>query len=137
MELPEIGHIVTTEGALELCKQFKLDYLVKRIEDNRDGYKNWKFDGCSGVPDKIMGLLTGCNWRDITYKCCLPHDLGYAYGEKGNKIERKRVDQKFYSDLLTKVGMIKCLAFVYLALARVGGHEALGLSFSWGFANKD
>ena len=44
MQLPDIGHIVTTEEGLELCKHFKLDYLVKRIEDNRDGYKNWKFD---------------------------------------------------------------------------------------------
>ena len=137
MELPEIGDIVTTEVALEFCKNFKLDYLVKRIEDNRDGYKNWKFDGCSCVPDKIMGWLTGCNWKDITYKCCLPHDLGYAYGEKGNKIERKQVDQKLYSDLITKAGMRKYLAFVYLGIARIGGHQVLGFSFSWGFAHKD
>jgi hypothetical protein len=75
MKLPEIKDIVTTEAALELCKYFKLDYLVKRIEDNRDEYKNWEFDGCSGLPDQIMGLFTDCKWQDITYKCCLPHDL--------------------------------------------------------------
>ena len=122
---------------MDLCRHYKLDYLVKRIEDNRDGFKNWKFDGCSGVPDRIMGWFTGCNWEEITYECCLPHDLGYAYGKKKDKTERKRVDQKFYSELVTKVGMAKWQAWIYFALARVGGHEALGLSFSWGFANKD
>ena len=83
-----------------------------------------------------MGLFTGCNWKDITYKCCLPHDLCYGYGELGNDIERKRVDVKFYSDLVTKAGMIKWYASAFLAAVRIGGSEEFGLSFSWGFANQ-
>ena len=136
MEFPNIKNTVTIEEAIELCKYFKLDYLIKRIEQNRDRYKSWKFDGCSTLPDEIMGLFTGCNWEDITYKCCLPHDLGYAYGEKGNEIERKRVDLKSYSDLVTKAGMINWQASAFLAAVRVGGSEAFGFSFSWGFASK-
>lgn len=136
MRFPVIGDIVTTEEALELCRHFRLHYLSKRIESNPDTYKKWKFDGCSGLPDKALGFLTGCNWKDITYKCGLPHDLCYAYGELGNAGERKRVDLEFYSNLVTKAGMIKWMASVFLAGVRIGGKEAFGLSFSWGFAHK-
>jgi hypothetical protein len=89
-----------------------------------------------GLPDEIMGLFTRCDWQDITYKCCLPHDLAYGYGEPGNDIERERVDLKFYSDLVTKAGMKKWLASAFLAAVRTGGREEFGLSFSWGFAGK-
>ena len=134
MNLLEIGDIVTTKEALELCRYFGLDYLVERIESDPGRYKDWKFDGCSGLSDKIMGFFTGCDWKDITYKCCLPHDLCYGYGEPGNDIERKRVDLKFYSDLVTKAGMKKWCASAFLAGVRIGGAEEFGLSFSWGFA---
>lgn len=136
MNLPKIGDMVTTQEALELCRHFGLDYLVARIESNPNRYTDWKFDGCSGLPDELLGLFTGCKWEDITYKCCLPHDLCYGYGAPGNEIERERVDLKFYSDLVTKAGMRKWMASAFLSAVRVGGAEALGLSFSWGFALK-
>ena len=137
MKLPEIDDTMTTGQALELCKFFNLDYLIARIENNPERYKGWTFDGCSGLPDKKMGFFTGCNWEDITYKCCLPHDLCYGYGEEGNDIEKEHVDLKFYSDLVTKAGVKKWQASAFLAAVRVGGHEVFGLSFSWGFAHKD
>jgi hypothetical protein len=136
MDLPEIGATITTEAALELCRHFGLAYLVDRIRANPGNYKSWTFDGCSMLPDELMGLFTGCDWQDITYKCCLPHDLCYAYGQLGNGIERERVDVKFYSDLVNKAGMPQLFAAAFLAAVRVGGHEKLGLSFSWGFAHK-
>jgi hypothetical protein len=136
MKLPDIGDVVTTEDAVSLCRYFNLNYLVERIESDPGSYKDWIFDGCSGLPDEVMGLFTGCDWRDITYKCCLPHDLCYGYGEPGDDVERKRVDIKFYSDLVTKAGMSKWCASAFLAAVRVGGAEELGMSFSWGFARK-
>ena len=134
MNLPEIGDRITTKEALKLCRYFGLDYLIERIESDPERYKDWKFDGCSGLPDQVMGFFTGCDWKDITYKCCLQHDLCYGYGEPGNDIERKRVDLKFYSDLVTKAGMKKWCASAFLAGVRIGGAEKFGLSFSWGFA---
>ena len=107
------------------------------IENNPERYKSWEFDGCSGLPDQIMGFFTGCSWEEITYKCCLPHDLCYGYGEEGNDIERERVDLKFYSNLVTKAGMKKWQASAFLAAVRAGGSEVFGFSFSWGFAHKD
>jgi hypothetical protein len=136
MKLPEIGDDVTTEEALDLCRHFGLDYLVKRIESAPERYRSWKFDGCSGLPDRRLGFLTDRDWREITYECCLPHDLGYGYGESGNREERRRVDEKFYRDLVSKAGMKKWCAFLFFAVVRVGGGEALRLPFSWGFAGK-
>ena len=136
MKNPKIGDIITTQQALKLCQKLKLGYLVARIEADPEQFKNWKFDGCSCMPDKFIGLFTGCNWRDITYGCCLPHDLCYAYGELGNRAERKRVDTQFYKDLINKTGMKKWMARIFLFGVRTGGVESLGLSFSWGFARK-
>jgi len=34
MELPKINDIITTEQALELCRHFNLEYLIKRIESD-------------------------------------------------------------------------------------------------------
>lgn len=134
MKFPKIGDTITTSWALELCNHSNLDYLVKRIKAEPEKFKNWKFDGCSCLPDETMGLFTGCNWQDITYKCCLPHDLCYAYGEPGNEAERKSVDAKFFSDLINKAGMKKWMAYAFLAGVKAGGAEIFGLSFSWGFA---
>lgn len=137
MELPDIGQWIDTRSALALCRHFDLGYLVERIELTPERYKIWKFDGCSGLPDETLGFFTGCQWEDITYKCCLPHDLCYAYGELGNEIERKRVDVKFYSNLVTKAGMKEWCAAAFLAAVRIGGAQTFGLSFSWGFAHAD
>jgi hypothetical protein len=137
MTLPEIGDTIVTEEALALCRHFGLGYLTQRLEANPSEYKCWEFDGCSILPDQLMGFFTGCKWEDITYGCCLPHDLCYAYGEPGNDIEQERVDLKFYSDLVTKAGMAKWMAAAFLAAVRVGGKEEFGLSFSWGFALKE
>ncbi len=136
MKLPSIGDIITTKEALELCRYFGLDYLVERIESHPERYKDWKFDGCSCLPDEVMGFFTGCNWEGITYRCCLPHDLCFGYGGRGNSVERKRVDETFHSDLVTKAGMKEWCASAFLVAVRIGGSERFGLSFSWGFAHK-
>ncbi len=134
---PKIGDIVTTGQALALCRDFGIDYLAIRIESDPEKYKEWEFDGCSGIPDELMGLFTGCDWKDITFKCCLPHDLGYGYGEPGNEDERKQVDTRFYNDLINKAGMDEWRAAAFFAGVRAGGHEIFGQSFSWGFAHKE
>ncbi len=136
MKIPEIYDLITTDDGIELCRSFNLDYLVQRIESNRENYKRWEFDGCSCFYDKLLGFLTRCNWKDITFKCCLPHDLGYAYGESGNKKEKKQVDLKFYNNLKEKAGMHKLIAFLLYSVVRIGGAEKFGFTFSWSFASK-
>lgn len=60
MRFPVIGDIVTTEEALELCRHFRLHYLIKRIESNPDTYKECKFDGRSD-PDFTRPICIVCN----------------------------------------------------------------------------
>jgi hypothetical protein len=64
---------------------------------------------------------------------CLRHDLGYAYGEPGNKDERLIVDEKFQNDLVNG-GASGFAAKAMFDAVRVGGKEELCLTFSWGFA---
>ncbi|MBC8376631.1 MAG: hypothetical protein H8E26_11355 [FCB group bacterium] len=134
--LPELGDKVSTAQALRLCIEFKLEYLRIRIEANPEEYKEWTFDGCSGIPDQLLKIFTNKNWQDITYDCCLPHDLCYGYGELGNKAERKQVDLQFRQDLINKGGMKKTVAFAFYTAVRLGGYAKLSLPFSWGFAKK-
>ncbi|MFH0728861.1 MAG: hypothetical protein V2B19_21310 [Pseudomonadota bacterium] len=136
MQLPIIGDTITTDKAIMLCRHFSLDHLIRRIEADPGQYADWIFDGCSGLPDEIMGFFTGCNWQDITYHCCLTHDLRYAYGEKDNEAERKEADEELYHNLVNKAGMKAWCASAFLVAVRIGGVEDFGLSFSWGFAHK-
>ena len=130
----KIGDKITPKKALKLCRNFNLNHLIPRIESNPDKYKDWIFDGCSGLPDEVMGFFTGCDWQDITYKCCLPHDLCYAYGDPGNTLERKQADDTFYHNLITQANMKEWCAKAFLSAVRIGGTEQFGLSFSWAFA---
>ena len=137
MEFPKINDIIDTKLAIELCRYFGFDYLMSRIEANPGQFKDWEFDGCSCVQEKMLGFLSGCDPQVIIEQCCLPHDLCYAYGEPGNDDERKSVDNRFFNDLVDKAGMKRWMAYALLAGVRVGGAEEFGLSFSWGFARKD
>ena len=136
MNLPKIGETITTSRAKEFCEYFGLNYLVKRIDANPASYKNWKFDGISVLCDKFAAAITGVDKDALTLQCALPHDLCYAYGEPGNKMERERVDIKFKSDLITKAKMSEFWAAIFYHAVRIGGVEELGLSFTWAFALK-
>jgi hypothetical protein len=83
-----------------------------------------------------MGFFTGLDWTDITYKCCLPHDLEYGYGVPGDEEARKAADFKIQLDLIEKANMSEWLATIFHRAVDIGGAEIFGLSFSWAFANK-
>ena len=129
-ELPKIGDIVTTERGLELCEHYGLNNLANRIEDNPDHFKEWKFDGCSMTPTEVLREIIKVPFLT---EICLRHDLGYAYGEPGNKDERLIVDEKFQNDLVNG-GASGFAAKAMFDAVRLGGKEELCLTFSWGFA---
>lgn len=136
VRMPEIGDLITVEWGLELCRHFRLDYLVERIQKQPGWYKSFRFDGCSCVPDELLGLFTGCDWKKITFLCCLPHDLGYAFGEPGNMVEKQHVDQLFEQNLVDLAEMRPWLAEDFMNIVKVGGAERFGLNFSWAFAHR-
>jgi len=132
-ELPNIGEIVTTERALQLCEHYGFNYLADRIEDNPDLFKEWEFDGCSMTPTKVLSEIIKV--PSLT-EICLRHDLGYAYGDPGNEEERLLVDKKFQNELRDG-GASEFTAKAMFDAVRVGGKEKLCLPFSWGFARVD
>ncbi|WP_320047465.1 hypothetical protein [uncultured Ilyobacter sp.] len=97
MRIPKIGEIVTTSYAIELCEEFRYDYLAKRIKANKDDFKELEFDGASMVHDEILSRLH--NIPHLT-EIALRHDLKYAYGELGNKEEKLRADLEFALEVL-------------------------------------
>ena len=135
MELPKIGDIIDNEKAIELCDHFNLDHLSDRIKKNPEQYRSWEFDGCSMIPDEILGIFTKSKrWEDITMMCCLPHDLGYAYGDPDNEEEeRELVDKKFETDL-KKIIRWWGIAKLFFFGVRIGGPGWMNQSFSWAYA---
>ena len=129
-ELPKIGETVTTERALVLCEHYGFSHLVQRTEGNPDLFKEWMFDGCSMTPDAVLSELIKV---PSLIEICLRHDLGYAYGDPGNKEERLIVDRKFQNDLLGG-GASEFAAKAMFDAVRLGGKEELCLPFSWSFA---
>ena len=137
MNLPEIGETITTERALELCKFFRIDYLTERIKENPDSYKLWTFDGASYSWDTGLAFMTGVEQNDLTFKCALPHDLRYGYGEIENCKERADADSEFKMDLIYRAKMNRVSAWNLYAAVRIGGCNFFGIkNASWGFANK-
>ena len=133
----KIGDIITPAMGLQIANQLGFLHIVERIEAQPEMYKDFIFDGCSCIPDELLGLFTGCRWQDITYLCCFTHDIQYAYGDLDNKEERKAADYFFFHNLIHLAGMKPWLASVFMNAVKLGGSEELGLPFSWGFANKD
>ncbi len=130
--LPKPGDTITNERAIELCRYYDFDYLADRITTNPDRYKSWKFDGVSMAPDGLFSWMFGIpNATEIA----LRHDLKYAYGEKGNKAEKKGVDIAFKQELIDD-GCAKWVAGIMFKLVNKFGKEKYDLSFSWGFTHK-
>lgn len=134
---PRIGEPVSPAMGIKIADYFGLMVIAERVETNPERYKSFTFDGCSCLPDQLLGLFAGCDWQDITYLCCLPHDISYAYGEPGNSKEKKVADYLFRDNLINKAKMKKFFATVCLAAVELGGGEEFKLSnVSWSFATK-
>lgn len=133
---PKIGDIITTERAIALCKYFGFLSLVHRIELNPESFKDWKFDGCSCVPDQLLGVFTGEDWQKITEQC-LRHDLRYAYGSiRYERIERPKADKELKENLIKHAGLSEIEAEIFFWFVQKYGGSKYKKSFSWGFARK-
>lgn len=133
--LPEIGETVDNARGVALCRYFGLDQLADRIVQNPGAYRAWEFDGCSMLPDRLLGVLTRSGrWKDITYTCCLPHDLEYAYGDPANEaVEREAADCRLRDRLKTVMGLM-AIVWAFFNGVRIGGAGCLNQDFSWAFA---
>ncbi len=131
MKLPKIDDTITIEQAINLCEYFGYEHIVKRLKGAPGNYKSWIFDGASMVPDELFSKLFHIpNLVEIALK----HDLKYAYGEPGNKVEKLRADLEFEIDLLND-GASPEMAKLMFAAVDVGGKEILKTSYSWAYAH--
>lgn len=132
---PLIGGAVSNQMALELSRHYGLSEVANNIMKQPTLYRPWLFDGVSGLPDHLLPIL-GDGYK-ITYNCALPHDLSYAYGNLGDRFGRRTADHNFRENLINKADVNPFKAYLCWLTVRALGTERLGLSFSWGFANKN
>lgn len=135
--MPGLGDEITPAQGAILCSRYELHETAERVANNLCDYKSFVFDGCSMVPDRALAALTQDSglWVKVIYNACFPHDLGYAYGQIGDKAGQKHNDMQFYFNLLA-CGVGKNIARIMLRAVRLGGAEWLCMSFSWGFADR-
>jgi len=125
MVLPEKGKEVPLPEIKRICEAYGLMDLWDKIEKDPPP-KPFKSDGCSMWVDTWQGI-------DL-YQACFFHDLKYWAGYPGEETERLIADAELMIDV-AKAGAPK-MAEIMFAGVRVGGHEALKRSFSWGFGRQ-
>ena len=126
MDLPPKGQEVPLLEIKKICDAYGLYDLWEKIE-NDPPPKAFKSDGCSLWMDSWQGI-------DL-YTACFFHDLKYWCGYPGERSERLIADAELMIDV-ARAGAPK-MAEIMFAGVRVGGHEALNRSFSWGFGRKE
>jgi len=125
MQLPEKGKLVPLVEIREICLAHGLAGLWEKIENDPPAIA-FKSDGCS---------LWFDSWEGIDfYPACFFHDLKYWCGYPGEAAERLIADAELMIDI-ARAGAPR-MAEIMFAGVRVGGHEALQRSFSWGFGRQ-
>lgn len=123
MDLPGINEEVSLDQIKEICAFYELPELWRKIEADPP-IRAFKSDGCTGWVDSWKGV-------DI-YPACFLHDLKYWAGHPGEDVDRLVADAEMMIDI-ARLQNSTNLAEVMFHGVRVGGHEKLKSSFSWGF----
>lgn len=130
--IPNIGDKITCELARELCGQFDIQYLVRRIENDPDVFEDWIFDGASMIPDELFARIFDI--PSLT-EIALRHDLKYAYGDPDNSAEKAEADRVFKQELLND-GASPILAQLMYRAVDAFGDGPIATDFTWGFARR-
>lgn len=125
MELPKKGQVVSLPEIKKICKHYGLMSLWAKIEKDPPP-KAFKSDGCSMWFDSYKGLNM--------YPFCFLHDLKYWAGYWGEDTERLVADAELMI-AVAEAGQPRMAEIMFQGV-RVGGHEAFGKSYSWGFGRK-
>jgi len=123
MKLPEKDEEVSLPQIREICKQYGLGELWKKIEQDPPPHP-FSSDGCSLWLDTWQGVSL--------YPACFLHDLKYWAGYPGEDVERLIADAELMIDVARLLGSTHMAETMFHGV-RVGGHEVFKRSFSWGF----
>ena len=126
MELPRKGEIVSFDEIEKICRYYGLQDLWNKI--NKDPppvpFK------CNHLPEIIDSWVGGS-----LYPAYFLHALKYWAGYPGEDDERSVADEELKTDIV-KLGGEVWLANAVLAAIVIGGAEAFGTSFVWGYARE-
>ncbi|MGI9302752.1 MAG: hypothetical protein ACR2RB_08610 [Gammaproteobacteria bacterium] len=123
MELPGINETVPLRRLREICEFYGLQDLWAKIEKDPPP-KPFMSDGCSMWVDA---------WRGVNiYPACFLHDLKYWAGYPDEDVARLIADAELMIDVAKLLGSTKMAETMFHGV-RIGGHERLKRSFSWGF----
>jgi len=123
MELPAINEVVPLERIREICQHYQLTELWEKIE-REPPLQPFSSDGCTGWVDVWNGVSL--------YPACFLHDLKYWAGHPGEDVERLVADAELMIDVARLLKSTKMAESMFHGV-RIGGHEGLRCSFSWGF----
>ncbi len=123
MELPPKGQEVPLARIRAICKHYGLQDLWHKIE-NDPPPRPFRSDGCSMWFDTWQGKSL--------YRACFLHDLKYWAGYPGENVARLIADAELMIDVARILGSTGMAETMFHGV-RIGGHEGLGLSCSWGF----
>ena len=122
MQLPKINTVVPLEQIKAICEHYGLHALWAKIHRDPPP-KAFKCDGCSMWLDSWQGVNM--------YEFCFLHDLKYWCGYDDEDAERLIADAELMI-AVARAGEPKMAEIMFHGV-RVGGHEVLRRSFSWGF----
>jgi len=123
MPLPKKGEEVPLPRIREICEHFGLHELWAKIAKDPPS-QPFRSDGCSLWLDTWQGVSI--------YPACFLHDLKYWAGYPGEDVARLIADAELMIDV-ARLLEDTVMAEIMFRGVRVGGHEALNRSFSWGF----
>jgi len=123
MPLPKKGEEVPLPRIRDICEHFGLHELWAKIAKDPPS-QPFRSDGCSLWLDTWQGVSI--------YPACFLHDLKYWAGYPGEDVARLIADAELMIDV-ARLLEDTVMAEIMFRGVRVGGHEALNRSFSWGF----
>ncbi len=126
MELPKKGEVVALPRIEEICRVHGLDDLWEKIRSDPP-LRPFESDGCSMWANRWNGI-------DI-YPACFFHDLRYWAGHDGEALERLKADCALMLEVAELTGDLRLAETMFFGV-RLGGHESLKQSFSWGFGRR-
>jgi hypothetical protein len=126
MPLPAMYEEVPLARIKEICAFYGLHDLWRKIERDPPP-RPFKSDGCTGWFDE---------WKGVSlYPAGFLHDLKYWAGYPGEDVERLVADSELMIDVARLLNSTTMAETMFHGV-RVGGHEKLNTSFSWGFGRQ-
>ena len=121
-----MGEVVDLPTIQKICAHYGLLALWQKIARDPPPLP-FKSDGCTGWINEWQGISI--------YSAGFLHDLKYWAGYPGEDVERLIADAELMIDVARLLNATAMAETMFHGV-RLGGHEHLQASFSWGFGRQ-